>query len=255
MTCELSPASTAVGGQRRADRGVDLGIRTRVLRRLVAARRPQGRRTFCAEQAGGRAALPTARQASPRHRRAARGRPGSSCPAEPGRCRNGSPSGRESGPPTGPNRRARLPTTSSASLSAAAFCSARSRTDAPTDSGCASSSTPLPLTVVATGAPSASARAVSSALRVDRAASGDDHRSRPRPPTPRPPVAQHGISFGRWRLSPRSAVHRPNSARARRWGSRCARAAAGAPVKLPNASVTAAAASSALRTRRLQRTS
>ena len=56
-----------------------------------------------------------------------------------------------------------VPTTSSASLSAAAFCSARSRIDAPTESGCASSTTPLPLTVVATGAPSASASAVTSA--------------------------------------------------------------------------------------------
>ena len=146
-----------------------------------------------------------------------------------------------------------LPTTSTASLSAAADCSARSRTDAPTDSGWASSSTALPLTVVATGAPSASATA----------------RSGPAASTAPPPATISGLRARR----SRSAAARTASAGAAGVGG-CAAVGAG-PVQgasstsrgismctgrgLPvanaeNAAATASAASSGEDTRRLHAT-
>ena len=136
----------------------------------------------------------------------------------------------------------------------AADCTARNRIDAPTDSGWASSTTPLPFTVVATGASSASANAVTSACA-----------------STAPPPA---MIIGRPAALSTSAARRtaPGSARGAATGVQtrgspdqaCSSTSIGIsmctglgrrPVKVPNASVTAAAASSALRTRRLHRTS
>ena len=146
------------------------------------------------------------------------------------------------------------PTTSSASLSAAARCRARSRIDAPTESGCDSSTTPLPFTVVATGAPSASASAVTSACA----------STAPPPAMIIGWVAAASSSAAR-RTWPGSACGAATAVQTRGSPDQvCSSTSIGIsmctgrgrrPVKVPNASVTAAAASSALRTRRLQRTS
>ena len=116
-----------VGGQRRADRGVDLGVRAgvRPASSRHAARRSRPARARHRLTRGQR--RQQRGQCGRRRRRAARGRPGSSCPAGPGRCRSGS----RSCPRIWPSHRSEspssVPTTRSASLSAAAFCSARSR--------------------------------------------------------------------------------------------------------------------------------
>ena len=80
-----------------------------------------------------------------------------SCRAGPGRCRPGSGGAASAAAPTGRTPRAPSPPRSPCRGCSSQRCTHRSRIEAPSDSGCRSSTTPFPLTVVTIGSPSASA--------------------------------------------------------------------------------------------------